>query len=228
MLVSFFAQSGLNIPDVGLLLVKCLAVLGGAAVGAVIFPLVLIVAARLVRVRNVPRPVKIIAALVGAIVVGFLVFAWVFGAGGQGGFGGAGGGWWPFGQYGGVGSDVGRDGDKSTKDVRPPDTDKGPKDAKDSSPTEQPPEVPKVHVLGGARVVEQRFFILDAGMPVTFEGLTAALRKRLGSSPRPREVEVILYKDSIDRDNPAIAELEKWITAQGLTPKLSLPDSNAP
>ena len=99
---SLFAAIG--VPDLGLLVVQVLAVVGGVAVGAAGSGLFLKLMARLVvRQKNVPRLVLAGARVAGGIAAGLLVWAWVFSPGGQGGMGGSGGGWWPFGQGGGKG-----------------------------------------------------------------------------------------------------------------------------
>ena len=83
--------------DLGLLVMKWLAVAGGAAVGAVLFGLLGKGLNKVLTRRPASRPVMLLTRGLGAVLVGALVWGWVFGLGSPGGFGGTGGGWWPFG-----------------------------------------------------------------------------------------------------------------------------------
>src|SRR4051794_7417814 len=99
-----FASYGIGIPDVGLFLVKVLAVIGGAAVGAFAFPRFSGLLVRFVTRQKLPPRVAAAFRVLGGLAVGLLVWTWVFSVGGEGGMGGSGGGWWPFGQGGGKGT----------------------------------------------------------------------------------------------------------------------------
>src|SRR5213082_2515815 len=94
--------AAVGVPDLGMLVVQVLAVVGGVAVGAAGCGLFLKMMARFtLGQKNVPRPVMTATRALGGLAAGLLVWAWVFNVGGQGGMGGSGGGWWPFGQGGG-------------------------------------------------------------------------------------------------------------------------------
>src|SRR2546421_12919443 len=73
-------------PDNGLgdLLVKALAVLGAAAVGAFGMGLATQVVARLIRAKPLPRPVLTTVRLMAAVVAGWLVALLLFHSGGSG------------------------------------------------------------------------------------------------------------------------------------------------
>src|SRR5438105_4817405 len=94
----------LGIPDLGLMLVKLLAVVGGAAVGAVGCPWFARLLVRFTTGQKLPARVVTAFRVMGGLALGLLVWTWVFSVGGEGGMGGSGGGWWPFGQGGGKGS----------------------------------------------------------------------------------------------------------------------------
>src|SRR5438552_283673 len=72
-----FAQ-GLGIPDLGLLLVKLLAVVGGAAVGGIGGGGLSRLFCRFVVRRQAPKPVVKLVRLLGAALLGLAVWFWVF------------------------------------------------------------------------------------------------------------------------------------------------------
>lgn len=211
-----------SVSDFGLLIVQLLAVVGGAAIGAVGCGLFLKVTARVVvRQKNVPRPVMRATHALGGLAAGLLVWAWVFSVGGQGGMGGSGGGWWPFGQGGGKGSAVAK---------QPADKDATPQ--KKTEPPTEPPrtgsDVVQVMMLGGTRVRDQRFYVLDHEAPRTWDELRQALAERKKQNPQLRDIQVVIYKDSVDRDNPAVTELTRWAKENGFTPSVAFLDQNLP
>jgi hypothetical protein len=207
------------IPDLGLLVVKLLAVVGGVAVGAFGCGVFLKLMARLIVRQKVPRSMLGVTRLLGGIAGGLLVWAWVFSIGGQGGMGGSGGGWWPFGQGGGKGP-----GEVEPQAQAPPPVEK-------PEPPELPPPasaVLTIDMLGGARVRDQRFYVIDHAPPRTWDELRAALAARKQQDPALRAIDVRIFKDSVDQGNPAVTELVRWAQANGLTPRLSILPENMP
>src|SRR5262249_12179613 len=133
-------------------LMRFLAVAGGAALGYVLIGGILAFLGRFV-FRNklppiVPRALRLLGGLAGAL----LVWYWVGGVGGGGP--GGGGGIWPFGGSGSGGTDT-----------RPAET--PPKSPKDAGAGRG--EAVEVEMLGGPDVTEQRFYKLEGeARPLTF------------------------------------------------------------
>lgn len=191
--------------------IKLLAVVGGVAVGAIFFDLLARGLARWFLAKTLPRPAKIMTRIFGGGLVGGLIFLWMF-AGGDGGFGGSGGGWMPFGQGGGKGNTNANSSGGKDKESK----------GKGSA------EPLRIHVLGGKRVVDQRFYVIDNEQPRTLSELRSILLDRQHKNPDWKEIEILIYTDSVDRDNPAVTDVEKFARENGLTPKLSQPDRKAP
>jgi hypothetical protein len=196
--------------DIGLMLMKLLAILGGAAFGG-------LVTRMLVGgiTRRMPRPALNLVSLLGAVAAGLAVWLWLFGAGGGGGFG-SGGGWWPFGGRGGSGG-PGTGSSIGTTHRGPP----------DSAPLFEERSA-QVHMLGGGRVQDGRFYVLHRDSPRTLAELQEAIRKRRQANPNLSEVEIVIYKDSVADDTAAVRELIQWLEQAGLKPKISLPGTKAP
>lgn len=83
------------VPDLGQIVIRWLAVFGGAALGALLTGLIVKVLARFVTLRKVPQTPLTILRLLGGVALGWIVYLLVFGPGGPGfGFGGSGGWGW--------------------------------------------------------------------------------------------------------------------------------------
>jgi hypothetical protein len=191
------------------LIVKWLAVAGGVAVGFFGGGLLLIGLCRATVHRRPPQFALRITRLLGGIALGWLVYLWAFGIGTSGGLGG-GGGWWPFGSQGGPGT-AERQSNSESPDV-----------VKEESPLN--PTSVQVRVLGGKEVVEQRFYVVqNEPRARKWNELVDALTELRNKDANLRIVEIILYPESVDRDNPAVRDLEAWAHDHGMTPKVSTP-----
>lgn len=201
------------IVDLLMLGLKGLAVAGGALVGFLAGGFLVRALCRLFIFRRAPWPAVLMGRLLGALVLAGLVYLfWGFGSGGWGGLGG-GGGWWPFGRPGGAG--------RETAPVSVP-------TAREQAAVRQAEPV-RVIVLGGHKVVRQRFYLVEGEAQArTWPELERYLSQRRQEEPGLSVIEIILYKDSVDRDNPAVSELEDWAREHGLTPKLATPPGNSP
>lgn len=217
-MVQLLAATGLGIPDIGLFIVKCLAIVGGVAVGAAGCPWGVRLLVRLVTGQKLPERVATTFRILGGVALGLLVWTWVFSVGGAGGMGGSGSGWWPFGQGGGPGEAI-----QSSK--LPETTETIAKVERAPAPTD---DALTIHLLGGARVHEQRFYVLDRDSPRNFDDLKKTILERRKARPILARVEILIYEDSVDRDNPAVTELMKWAKEQGFTYKLSIVGQAAP
>lgn len=85
-----------------------------------------------------------------------------------------------------------------------------------------------VVVLGGERVKEQRFYVLGTDAPRTRADLEKVLQEQKTKNPSLKELEIVLYTDSVPKDSEAVTELEEWARKHGMTPKVKLVDKAAP
>jgi hypothetical protein len=216
---SLWAQS-LGIPDLGLLLVKVLAVAGAAAVGWFGGGLFWRFACRLLFHRPLPATPLFLMRSLSALAVGLLIWFWVFSPAGAGGLGG-GGGWWPFGGRGG------QSGPEITGTADNTATQKASKEEVKAKQREKEDKKTKglsVRMLGGRRVVEQKFYLMeDEAEPRTLAELKEAIEAQRGQNPALTTLTIILFPDSVDQANPAVTELKSWAEANGLTVTLSFP-----
>lgn len=204
-MIGWFAGVALlGILDLGMLVVKWLAVAGGAAIGALMFGVVGQFWSKRMMRRPASKPMMLVLRLLGALLMGSLVWAFVFGSGGGGGLGGSGSGFWPFGAKGSQGS---ASEDAATSKQPPQDTARGPR-----------VESLKIRILGGKRVENQRFYVIDAEKPRDWDELKETVLERRQHNPALQEIEILLYKDSVDRQNPAVTKLDKWARENGFKP----------
>lgn len=200
--------------DIGLVMLKILSVLGGAVLGAIFIRLLVGLLVRAFTRKQIPRPIKSVLSTLGGIAGALAVFLWVFGPGGGGGFG-WGGGWGLFGQSGtGAGQHTGP---ATTGGSGPPDTRGTP-----GAGTVQ------VHMLGGNRVVDDRFYVLAGEPPRTLPELQQVLIERRQLRPELQELEIVIHQDSVADRTPAVEQLKSWAKANGWILKLSFPPTKAP
>lgn len=220
------AQVGtLAMMDLGLEVLKVLAVLGGVSVGGVGAGLLLRGLARLLTRKPVPQPALRLVQGLGAVALGIGVWLWVYGQGG-GGFGWGG----RFGA-GGAGQGKGEGEGKNAQTVAVT-----PSTAKETpappSKTEPPGAVLlRIEMLGGQRVQEQRFYRLVGDLqPRSLAELRQAVEERRKDAQKPpvKGIEIIIYEDSVAKDHPAVRDLEQWAREHELIVSLSFPEREAP
>jgi hypothetical protein len=83
-------------------------------------------------------------------------------------------------------------------------------------------------MLGGARVQQDRFYVVDEKMPAlplaeVKEMLLA--RKNQGRNPI-KAIEIVIYEDSVSTDHPAVRDLDQWAKLNGLQVTISFPPGN--
>jgi hypothetical protein len=177
------------------LLVRLLAVAGGAAMGWLAIGFLVSLFRRFLGVSPVPRPPLLVARSLGAVAAGWVIWLWVFGHGGLG-IGGPGG--------SGIGGAPGSG--KGTGQEQP-------------RPT-QPGSVDRAHtltvvMLGGHRVQDDRFYkILGENEPRTLSDLKEILKKRQASDLR--KIEIVIYEDSVAKNHPAVTGLQDWAEQHNL------------
>jgi len=171
-------------------ILKIVAVLFGVVVGAFVGKVV----APFVGNRKAGASLVVFCAALGGLALWLAVSR----VGGKGGGAGPGNG--P-----GEGSTVGRDGQDGS-------------DA-DRAKADQPKTL-KVRMLGGERVKDQRFYVLDDDSPRNWDELMEAIARRRRQDPGLKAIEIWIFKNSVDTNNPAVRELEDWGKAQQLTVKV--------
>jgi hypothetical protein len=124
----------------------------------------------------------------------------------------------------GKGPGAGGSGTGSDGTAKPGPTGRGP--GADTRP--QPSEKLRIQMLGGERVHDQRFYVLDHEGPRSWSEMQEVLAARLQREPRPEVVEVVIYQDSVDKDNPAVQQLVNWVKENKLKVTLSFPPQDAP
>ncbi len=192
--------------DVGMLAVRVLAVVGAVAVGGYGTGWLVKGLAKGIAFRSAPPSLLRISRVLGGLIVGLVVAAWVFNLGGTGGIGGSGGGWWPFGQAGGSGtSNVSGSGDSKTP----------------AQPQPDPNETTfRIRMRGGLEAEkDQRFYITEADEPLTWTELEKVLaeRKKTDSS---LVIEIVISKGSVDEQSEAVQELKNWAKKNDVAIKL--------
>jgi hypothetical protein len=205
----------------GIYVLKILAVIGGATVGGLGSGWGLRMFVRLSAQRTVPRPIMLPVRILGAVTVGMAVWTVAFHSGGSAlGLGGL------WGRDGGQVTDARAGSDAPMEESRP------------SAVRQEVPRLSaggdnmvRVEMLGGSRVREQRFYLLEGETdPRTLPELTKAiLDRRQQAHKQPlRAVEILVYEDSVAKNHSAVRNLEKWAEEQGLAVILPATKGSAP
>jgi hypothetical protein len=189
--------------------VRLLAVVGGAALGAFAVGLLIRLAGRWMGVRRVPGTMVTVVRLLAAVVAGWLVWLLVFGTGG-GGLGGPGG--------SGIGGSPGT-GKGHSSERQPatrPDT------------TNRRGHVLAIEILGGNRVQEGRFYkVAGEKDALTLAALKDVLKKRQQAG-EVQGIEIIIYASSVYKESGAVTALEDWAKQHDLAVTMSFPAGEAP
>jgi hypothetical protein len=190
--------------DLGLFVLKVLAVAGAAAIGALLVGVIVQLAARLMSTRPVPRPVLILVRVLGAVAAGLAVWLWVFGPGGPGGLGG-GGGWWPF---GGKGQSGAAGTGSSTGSAKAPATQPALKERRDTL---------TITMRGGPEPDrDQKFYVLQGEAPRDLEETERAILEWRRTNPELKFLKIVTADTSVANDHPAVRRLKEWAREQGL------------
>jgi hypothetical protein len=210
--------------------VKILAVVGGAVVGGLGLGLLAQLLARAFTTQKIKGWPNAVIRLLGGGICGWLVALWLFGGGGPG-IGGSGG--WGLGS----GSGQGESERKTLFDQTKPDRKKP-----DTNGTATPPQTLRIEILGGEALQKlgkdsshpYRVREGDAQSLWSLDEVKQAIKKRQEQDPPLSRLEVVLYKDSPDKDVPLVKRLVDWgrdldIKGDGkMKVDLTQPDSDAP
>jgi hypothetical protein len=185
-------------------LVKILAVVGAAAVGALGVGFLVRRLGKWLIFREVPRPVLNLFRALGGIAAGLAIWTMVFSPGGSGLFGGG-------------GSVLGGKGTESQSGIQF--TTAPLSKAEPAAPlTNSLPATPvlRIVILGGARVAGQRFYALEGQKnALTLSELKKVIREQHQAGVR--NIELLIYQNSVARNHPAVRDLEKWAEQNDLT-----------
>ncbi len=176
--------------DLAMLALKLLAVVGGAALGALGTGLLL----KLTPFRKMPRFLVNVTRILGGILAGLLVWV-VFNLAGPGGLGRGGGGWGIFGW--GSGSGSGKDAENGFRQI-PPDPE-----------TETRTPTLRIQMRGGTEAEKsQRFYLVEGEKPRNWD----ELEKFLGERKKEADfvIHIVIRKESVDEHSPAVRKLENW------------------
>jgi hypothetical protein len=85
-------------------------------------------------------------------------------------------------------------------------------------------------MLGGSRVQQDRFYVIDEQLPPrTLAEIRQLLLARRNQENDPiKAIEIIIYEDSVAKDHPAVRELEQWASQNGLQVTISFPPGVRP
>jgi hypothetical protein len=194
----------LGMVDVGMMVLKVLAVAGGAVLGALVIGLLVQLIGRAVTTRGMPAWAVNVSRLLGAIAGGLAVYVWVTTPGGSGGFGGGGGGWWPFGK-GGSGTGV------AATQPSTPNTGSGP-----SATHQERPDTLEITMRGGAAADEdQRFYVIKGEEPRDQNQLPDAIKDWKKKKPQLKYIKIIVEPGSVTPGNKAVEWLSGWAKKHG-------------
>jgi hypothetical protein len=218
--------------------IRVLAIIGGAAVGAFLTGFLTQVIVRGYTGKHVPRWIVWTLRIVGGLAIGWLVYLLVFSQGTSlfGGFGG-----------GGTGKDSGKDRGHETspavtapKDAPLVDKDRPKDDA--SSPSDKS-TVLTIEVLGDAPLRQMvssgrlssldpdRCYRLAGDDPtklLTLKEVKGLIEVRLKHDPPLKRLELVLYKDSPQKQVSRVAELKKLADSEMLLVDFKEPGEIAP
>jgi hypothetical protein len=212
--------------DLSWQVLKVLALIGAVTTGGLLGGWLLWGLVRLVTRRQLPRPATLAARALGGAGLGVAVWLWVFGEGGGGP--GRGGLW-------GVGDGQGQT--PGVVDLHPargnlvleapsPQSDRVPEAAEGVGS-----DTLRIELLGGGRVKEGRFYILDGEREARALG---DLKRRIEERQRQRNkvplkaIELVIYQNSVAEDHAAVRDLRKWAREKDLEVKIVSVDRELP
>jgi hypothetical protein len=216
------SPSILGMVDLGMLFLKLLAVAGGGVLGGAGAGFAVGKMTKLTVRMQAPRTLVFGSRIAGCVAAGLGVWLWAFGSGGSGlGFGsgglGAGGG-----KY--IGYDPVPEKENKSSDQQP--------EQKAPTPVGQGEAVAtrpaRIEMLGGSRVQQDRFYVIDEQLPPrTLAEIRQLLLDRKNQEKDPiKAIDIVIYEDSVDKDHPAVRDLQQWAHLNGLQVTISFPQGN--
>jgi hypothetical protein len=198
----------LGMLDVGMLAVRVLAVVGAVAVGGLGTGWLVKGLAKGFAFKSAPAPLLRISRVLGGLILGLVVAAWVFNLGGTGGIGGSGGGWWPFGQ--GSGSGTGIAPGSGGAEISP-------------QPKLDPnAQTFRIHMRGGNEAQkDQRFYVIEGESPLTWMELEKVLAEKRKDN-QPLVIGIVIGRKSVDEQSPAVRILKNWAQENSVAVKMEI------
>lgn len=205
--------------DLGYVVIKVLAVAGGVLVGAVGSGLLLQLLVRLSTTARPPRWAVRVVRVVGGVIVGWLVFLFVFGySGGAGG-----------GLFGGGGPGTGKGGGTGMTASAGPTGKEGPTARESARSTEGRKErTLRVEVLVDPRGNGTGFRVAGRQGLLSLAELQSYIQQRREGPTGVKRLEIVLYRNSPDRDSGPVKELLAWCNREGLETSIDTPAGDAP
>ncbi|HEV8062361.1 MAG TPA: hypothetical protein VGP68_20955 [Gemmataceae bacterium] len=204
-----------------ILFIKLLASAGGGLLGGFCGGILIRAIWKLAFKKQASLDKVILARIIGCFGVGLAIW-FAFGSGGWGMGSGSGG----LGAGGDkiIGHDSGTEKESKQSDARSDQKSRS-ADGPDGVPT---PRSARVEMLGGRRVEQDRFYVIDEKMPaLTFAELRQLLMTRKNQEIDPiKAIEIVIYEDSVSKDHPAVRDLEQWANANGLQVAILFPPGN--
>jgi len=194
--------------------VRVIAVAGGAVVGALASGLLFSLIARIFFKQRPPRSVKRFVQVLGAIALGLAMWKMPLGLGGDGDGWGSG--------FGLGGDQTGKGpatASESAAEGKATKAENKQPASTESSPPRAEAEVMRVEMLGGLRVENERFYLLEGDSePKTFAELRKAIQARQQQeNPALKGIEIVINEHSVARNHPAVRNLEEWARQHDLT-----------
>jgi hypothetical protein len=208
--------------DLGMQILKVLAVVGGAVVGGWGSGLLFRLLIRLSVQRSVPPRVLMPVRLLGAVALGLAVWVWAFSSGGLGpGLGG----WFGSGT-GGQLSETKKEPGASSQSTAERKADTAERSAVQSQSVPGQDTL-RIEVLGGARVQQERFYLLEGeSQPRTLPEVRKIIQARQHEQDKGllKGIVILIYGSSVARDHPAVKNLVKWAEENHLS--VTFPPTN--
>jgi hypothetical protein len=160
--------------------------------------------ARLFFKQRPPRPVKRFVQVLGAIALGLALWKIPLGLGGGGEGWGSG--------FGLGGNQTGKGPYESASESDESQAEKQRSALAESSAVRSVGETLRIEMLGGQRVQNERFYLLEGdNEPKTATELHKAIEARQKQEKPPlRGIEIIINEHSVAHDHPAVRGLEGW------------------
>jgi hypothetical protein len=210
-------------PDLGMQILKGLAVVGGAAVGGLGSGLLLRLLVRLTVHRPAPPKAILLVRILGAVALGLAVWVWVSSSGG---LGPGGGGLLGTGAGSGQAPIAKTESGQSAEPAPVPDMATPPRPLPDSPPG-LAQDTLRIEILGGARVQQGRFYLREGTKEaLTLDEVRKAIQTRQQEKDKPplKGIVILIYGTSVARDHPAVRNLAKWAEENHLS--VTFPPTN--
>jgi hypothetical protein len=195
--------------DLGLYVLKFLAVVGGFAAGGLGSGWLVRLLARLSVRRPVGRPVLVPAQILGGVAAGLATWMIAFGGGSGSGM---------FGLSGATERERGLSGSRP-QPAEPAEL-VGPKEIQEKPLRSERETTLRIEMLGGSRVQNGRFYLIEGERePKDLADLekTILSRKHQQDKPALHGLEILVYEDSVARNHVAVRSLERWAEEQQLS-----------